>query len=152
MKSLALALLTLALVACGGDPPPEREPRQRSLRSTGEAADTPPEGILAPIDQWRARLADEVPVPWTLARVEQQIEAPAGWSRIRGPRGLRLEISDGTSTQTFWVMASRFEGEETESNPALACGKNDEFLLYRAHETAAGWASTAEVAAALGLK
>ncbi|MGE0706750.1 MAG: hypothetical protein AB7N76_06055 [Planctomycetota bacterium] len=152
MKQLALTLLALVLVACGGEPPPEHEPRQLSVRRTGEASEAPPEGILAPIDEWRANLSAQLPPTWKLAKVEQQVVAPGGWTRVRGPRGLAIELSDGAEVQRFWVMAKGFEGRATQADPALACGRNDEFVLYRPRTDAQGWRHTPEVVAALGLQ
>jgi len=151
MKKLALMAFSLSLAACGGEPPPERQPRQLSVRRTGEATKKPPEGILAPVDAWRGRLDEHVRVPWKLVQVHQQIEAPPGWTRISGPRGLRIDLSNGKETQSFWVMTSDFAARQVEAEPAQPCGKNEEFVIYQPASQAKGWSQTSAVVAALGL-
>lgn len=151
-RTLAAALLITGAVGCGGDPPPERQPREVPLRRTGEETEAPPEGLLAPVDEWKANLADLLPKPWKLDRVEQQIVAPHGWTRFKGPRGLLLVFTDGSEEQRLWVMGTRFEGEKNLEDAALPGAKSEEFVLYRPPTPAKGWKHTAAVATALGLK
>lgn len=151
VRLLSIALCLLALSGCGGDPPPEREPRSMPVRRTGEEVPPPAEGLLAPIDEWKKRLAEMLPKPWKLANIEQQIPAPPGWTRFEGPRGLRLDFTDGKETQQLWVMGATFEGKTVVDDAAVSDKKNDSFWLFRTPEDAKGWTHTAVVAAALGL-
>ncbi|MBL4845993.1 MAG: hypothetical protein JKY65_10740 [Planctomycetes bacterium] len=155
MKTLTVALLItscLTLLGCGGDPPPEREPRKIPVRRTGEEVDKPAEGVLAPVDEWKAKLAEMLPKPWELSRIEQQIVAPHGWTRFQGPRGLLLVFSDGKEEHGIWVMAAGFSGKTTVADAAVPDAKGEEFALYRPKVDTKGWTHTAVVAAALGLK
>lgn len=148
----ALIATCLGAAGCGGDPPPERQPREVPVRRAGEAVDAPPEGLLAPVDEWKAKLADLVPKPWELDRIEQQIVAPHGWTRFKGSRGLLLVFKAGSEEQRLWVMGARFEGETTLPDAARPAAKSEEFALYQPPVPTKGWKHTAEVAAALGLK
>lgn len=155
VRTLTLALLIstcAAFVGCGGDPPPERTPREVPVRRTGEEVAAPAEGLLAPVDEWKAKFAELVPTPWKLDRIEQQIVAPHGWTRIKGPRGLYLVFTNGTEEQGMWVMGATFGGKTTLKTAAVPDARNDEFALYVPYESAKGWTHTPAVAASLGLK
>lgn len=156
MRTWTLTLLIsacAALCGCAADPPPEREPRQVPVRRTGEEVAAPAEGVLAPVDEWKAKLAELVPTPWKLDRIEQQIVAPEGWTRLSGSRGLLLVFSDGKEEQGLWVMGASFKGKTTPKVPAAkASAKDEEFALYVPNKDAKGWSHTPAVIAALGLK
>jgi hypothetical protein len=155
VRTLTLTLLLslcAALCGCAADPPPEREPRKVPVRRTGEEVDAPAEGLLAPVDEWKAKLAELVPTPWKLDRIEQQIVAPKGWTRLAGPRGLYLVFTDGKEEQGVWVMGATFKGKTTIKMAAQPSATSDEFALYVPYNEANGWTHTPSVIAALGLK
>lgn len=156
MRTLTQSLLlcaAAALCGCAADPPPKREPRKVPVRRTGEEVAAPAEGLLAPVDEWKARLAELVPTPWKLDRIEQQIVAPEGWTRLSGPRGLYLVFTDGKEEQGVWVMGATFKGKTTPKVPAAKpSAKDEEFALYVPPKDAKGWTHTPSVIAALGLK
>lgn len=156
MRTLTLSLLLSAVAAlcgCAADPPPRREPRQVPVRRTGEEVAAPAEGVLAPVDEWKANLAEMLPKPWKLDRIEQQVVAPEGWTRLSGPRGLYLVFSDGQEEQGVWVMGASFKGKTTPKLPsAKPSAKNEEFALFVPLKDAKGWTHTPVVIAALGLK
>ena len=165
MKALSLAVLlatVLSVAGCRGGPEHQAGDAQEQPAGAAAPADAdrqPASGgdgaLLAPVDAWRRRLDELVPSPWRLEEIEAQVQAPAGWTRTRGSRGLVLVFTDGNVRQRFWVMPAGFEGRPVEGSgdaePAALHTRNEEYLLFREEQGPASWSATAEVVTALGL-
>ncbi len=151
-KTISFALLLILPLGCSSPPAePQPDPPPRLVQAP-QPLPAPPPGVLAPVDAWKKHLAQVLPAPWGLTAIEAQVQAPQGWSRTEGSRGLRLTFSDGAEEQPFWVLPQGFQGYP--ANDALAarlCAESPEFLLYAAKGSAPGWNHTEEVISALGL-
>jgi hypothetical protein len=116
-----------------------------------------------------------VPTGWTIGEAQDQIDAPFGWERRRGDRGLRFDISDGSGKTRFVVtfMPTGFEGRSDEMgivfeegrtktfNKPIATGAPTEahfgaagdFFVFVKNDCGTDWAkATDDVARALGAK
>lgn len=152
LRPLVACALSLALCACSSEPPPRELRRPPVTRPAPVQVAQCPSGVLAPVDTWRQRLEDLVPAPWKLEAIEAQVEAPPGWTRLDGDRGLVLYLTDGTQRQAFWVMPADFEGRIVDAEQAAAPSARCEgFVLFAPKAAAPGWTASAEVAAALDM-
>lgn len=147
MLTLA-AGLGLAVTGCSGPPPlPPQKVKEPKSKSVAAA----PQGILAPVDQWRRRLDEVLPAPWRLEGIEDQISAPRAWTRLRGDRGLLLTFGNGVERQTYWVMPQGFEGEANQPEQApRERARNDTFILFEPVDDAPGWGGSSLIDEALG--
>lgn len=146
---------SLLLGGCSSGPPPlpPSHSERAAARPAARPVDAPPKGVEAPIDRWRERLATLVPAPWTLASVEAQVEAPPGWTRIAGDRGLVLWFEDGVQRQGFWLLPKGFDGQIFDMNVAAEIrAKSEEFTLFGPRSDKPGWTSTGKVVEALELR
>ncbi|MBX3470634.1 MAG: hypothetical protein KF878_27520 [Planctomycetes bacterium] len=145
----------LCLSACASDPPPPPPSwsERAAARPAARPVAAPPRGIDAPVDRWRERLAARVPAPWTLQGIEAQVEAPPGWTRLGGDRGLVLWFEDGAQRQGFWLLPRGFDGKVYD--PAQAAevrATSDDFVLFGPRVDRPGWGATDAVVEALELK
>lgn len=150
-----VALAGGALAGCGGGPEPlPPSHREQWLAREAAAAKTAretPSGTLAPVDEWRRRLTEELPAPWRLGSIDAQVIAPAGWTKLKGDRGLVVWAQDGKGRQTYWVLPVGWEGKVFD--PKLAAheiARNERFILFAPHEDAPGWGATEVLKSALG--
>ncbi|MEZ6188867.1 MAG: hypothetical protein R3F62_28170 [Planctomycetota bacterium] len=153
MKSLRLICPALLLVLCAGcasDPPPL--PARRHESPDYRLAEKHSTGILVPIDEWKRNLELELPAPWKLGDVTAQISSPAGWTRLKGDRGLELAILNGAERQRFWVMPAAFKGQTHGDEVAEQIAINDRFALYALPESSQTWEGTPKVKQALGFE
>jgi hypothetical protein len=154
----ASSLLTcgaLLLGGCSSGPPPlpPSHSERAAARPAPRAVEAPPTGVEAPVDRWRERLATLLPAPWTLSSVEAQVEAPPGWTRIAGDRGLVLWFEDGVQRQAFWLLPRGFDGQIFDMSVAAEIrAKSDEFTLFGPRYDRPGWTSTGKVVEALELR
>lgn len=147
MLSLA-AGIGLATAGCSSPPPlPPQQVKEPKSKTVAAA----PQGVLAPVDDWKRRLAEVIPAPWRLESVEAQINAPVQWSRLKGDRGLRLTFGNGVERQSYWVMPEGFEGETAfPEQAARERTRNDTFILFEPATDAPTWGGSALVEEALG--
>jgi hypothetical protein len=144
------AVVAACLAGCGGnepEPEPERPPARRA-----EPADTP-DGVLAPVDAWTEALAAQLPAPWKLDGIDSQVEAPEGYTRVAGGRGLLLRLSGGPDRQQrFWVMPRGFEAVADPGTKTTieVVAETDELLLFAPASPA--WEHTPKVIEALGMR
>jgi hypothetical protein len=54
----------------------------------------PQAAVLVDLDKLRADLGRAVPTGWTIEDPEDQLQAPPGWERLEGDRGLAVKIVD----------------------------------------------------------
>lgn len=95
MKALlSFAVLGLALSGCASPPPAEPIPFRREVVREPETAKEPEPTAetLAPVDRWKRDLERVVPAGWVLEDPNDAIEAPTGWERTQGGRGLELTL------------------------------------------------------------
>ncbi len=140
--------LSLLLAGCSSGPPPAPPSyRERAAsRPAPKAVADAPEGRPVPVDRWRERLQERLPPPWRLAAVEAQIEAPSGWSRLQGDRGVALVFEDGLARQPFWLLPRGFDGAPIQGrDSAVLRAASDEFVLFSPAKDAPGWGATEEV-------
>jgi hypothetical protein len=155
LPPVTLALATLLLGACASDPPPlpPSYAERSAARPRPREVSAPPKGLVAPVDRWRERLRQLVPAPWALTGIDAQVEAPPGWTRVAGDRGLVLAFDDGVQRQEFWVLPRGFDGlvyDPANAAEIRACG--GDFILYGPRADRPGWNGTTEVAEALELR
>jgi hypothetical protein len=154
-RHLLLPIIALGLAACSSEPPPIQpsyRERQAARRPVIREVAAPPRGHQAPIDRWKERLAERLPAPWTLASVEAQVEAPPGWTRISGDRGMLFRFQDGANAQDFWLLPAPFDGRIFDPTVAAEVrARSDEFVLYGPRQDVPGWGATATVVDALEL-
>lgn len=146
---LGAALLGAAwsVAGCGSnEPEPQRERPPARRAEPAEA----PSGVLAPVDAWRDALTTRLPAPWTLTEIAAQVEAPEGYTRVAGGRGLLIRIGGGPEEQRFWVMPRGFEGTSQSAEPAVVVqGERDDMLLFGRRPA---WEHTPVVLEALGMR
>jgi hypothetical protein len=178
--TLVAALLAAALSAgCASESErPENNvppPRRQAPTPDPIPAGFTPLPTVAPVSRWRIALRAVVPAGWTLGDAQDQIDAPLGWERRHGDRGLRFEISDASGATRFvlTLMPAGFEGrsgelglvfEESRTktfNKPIATGAPTEeafgavgdFFLFVKNDCGTDWAkATDDVARALGAK
>jgi type II secretion system protein G len=156
---MRLDLITItalgAILAGCASPQPTNSLAQAPARRTAVATQKVvlPAGQLAPVDRWRRDLMLVLPSPWRLDRIEAQVVAPEGWTRISGDRGLALWVTDGAQQQVFWIMPQDFDGRPTQPDVlARQVGKSDAFTLWEPKVAAEGWTATAQIAVGLGFE
>jgi hypothetical protein len=152
--TLSAAFGALLLAGCASDPPPlpPSYAERAAARPQPREVAAPPDGVVAPVDRWTERLRALVPAPWTFAGVEAQVEAPPGWTRIAGDRGLALDFDDGTGRQVFWVLPRGFDGRIHDPSAAAEVrARSDEFVLFGPKQDRPGWQATPKVIEALEL-
>ncbi len=153
--SILTTLGALCLGACASDPPPPPPSwkERAAARPSARPVEAPPQGLQAPVDRWRERLASLVPAPWTLQAVEAQVEAPPGWTRVSGDRGLVFWFEDGVQRQGFWLLPRGFDGKVYDPTQAAEVrAKSDEFVLFGPKADRPGWGATDKVVEALELQ
>ena len=93
-KTLLSFLVTLSLAGCMSAPPPEAITfPQENKREVAPATEPEPTNeVLAPVDQWKRALEKILPAGWALEDPSDQNEAPFGWERIQGGRGIELGL------------------------------------------------------------
>lgn len=71
-----------------------------------------PVNQLCPEDAWRAALKGAAPAGFTVSDAIDQIDAPLGWVRRGGDRGVRFELRDeaGRGFLIATLMPEGFEG------------------------------------------
>lgn len=153
MISLTLSALCLGACASGPPPPPPSWKERAAARPGARPVDPPPQGLQAPVDRWRERLSALVPAPWALRGVEAQVEAPPGWTRVAGDRGLVVWFEDGVQRQGFWLLPRDFDGQVHDPSVAAEVrATSDEFVLFGPRSDRPGWGATDKVVEALELK
>lgn len=115
LARLSSSLLLAAALGAPGcvlkDPPassyefPKEMPR--APRTSPDAP--PPSAHLVDVDRLRADLERAVPAGWTIEDPDDQIEAPVGWERIDGARGIAVKLVDrrragGLTADPYFVL------------------------------------------------
>lgn len=101
----------LAAPGCVSDPPAAvYEFPKETLRKERVAIEAPPPAAhLVDVDKLRAELERAMPPGWTIEDPDDQIEAPAGWERIDGARGMAVKLVDhrrtgGLAADPYFVL------------------------------------------------
>jgi hypothetical protein len=181
IRTPLVAVLLAAALSAGCASESERPennvppPRRQAPTSDPLPAGFTPLPTVAPVSRWRRDLQEVVPAGWTLGEAQDQIDAPLGWERRGGDRGLRFDISDARGSTRFVVtlMPAGFEGRSDELglvfvesrtkpfNKPLATGAPTEehlgaagdFYLFVKNDCGSDWVkATDDVARALGAK
>jgi hypothetical protein len=76
----------------------------------------PPTAMLVDVDGLRAQLERVVPAGWSIQEPDDQIDAPRGWERIEGPRGMAVQIVDhrkaGAGSFTLYLFPHGWTGRD----------------------------------------
>ncbi len=150
--TIVTGALAAALIGCGSNEP-EPAAREKPPTRRAEPAETP-EGVLAPVDAWRRELeAGLAGTAWSLQAIDSGVEAPPGYTRLSGGRGLKLAFgASGGDAAELYVMPRDFSGMATTDQAAQPVARSEELMLYAPSKLPAAWGHTPKVAEALGMK
>jgi hypothetical protein len=137
--------LSSGCIATLEEPGPMRFPQEPVRRERSAPELVPPAEHVTPTERWKAELARVAPSGWTVGEAIDQLEAPDGWSRIEGGRGISFTIAkDGRSSFTVWFLPRDWKGKDDKTAPVKYFGANADWHLFYTTSGHDGWAKPQE--------
>jgi len=122
----------------------ENEPERRE-RAAPELV--PPAEDVTPTERWKAELAKIAPPGWTVSEAVDQLEAPDGWSRIEGGRGIAYTFASKDKSFTIWFLPRDWKGKFDGPTPVKLFGANADWQLFYTTTGHEGWEKPEEAVA-----
>ncbi len=148
MKIRSVLLLSFFLssgcISTLEEPGPMKFPQEPIRRERPAPELVPPAERVTPTERWKAQLASLAPSGWTVGEAVDQLEAPDGWSRIEGGRGISFTITSKDKAFTVWFLPRDWKGKDDRSVPVKFFGCNTDWQMYYTASGHDGWAKPEE--------
>ncbi len=161
IHSTLLVIFLAALAGCSSEEPgPMRFPEEPVHRDRLAPELVPPSSDVMATERWHARLEKIAPAGWTVGDAVDQLEAPEGWSRIEGGRGISFTIANSGAAPpgpreglrpsdsphakskksfTLWFMPLDWKGKFDGPTQVKCFGANKDWQLYCTVSDHQGW-------------
>ncbi|MEZ0227541.1 MAG: hypothetical protein ACAI25_02880 [Planctomycetota bacterium] len=126
------------------EPGPMRFPEEPIRRQRAAPELVPPAEHVTPTERWKAELARIAPQGWTVGDAVDQLEAPDGWSRIEGGRGIAFTITRKDKSFTVWFLPRDWKGKDDRTAPVRLFGCNADWQMFYTAAGHEGWAKPEE--------
>jgi hypothetical protein len=126
-------------LVCTEEPGPMKFPEEPVRREREAPELIPPAEDVTPTERYRAELAKVAPKEWTVGDAVDQLEAPDGWSRLEGGRGIAFTISKGDKGFTVWFMPADWKGKFDGPAQVQLYGASADWQLFYTREGHEGW-------------
>jgi hypothetical protein len=150
IRSMLLVIFLAALAGCSSEEPgPMRFPEEPIHRDRQAPELVPPSADVTATERWHAKLEKIAPAGWTVGDAVDQLEAPEGWSRVEGGRGIAFTIAKcETPTRrkafTLWFMPLDWKGKFDGPTQVKCFGASKDWQLYYTVSGHEGWDRPAE--------
>lgn len=141
---LAFFLVSSGCISTLEEPGPMKFPQEPVRRERPAPELIPAAEDVTPTERWKAELAKVTPQGWTVGEAVDQLEAPEGWSRIEGGRGISYTIQKGEQRFTIWFLPKDWKGKDDHCAPVKFVGSNTDWHLYCTTTTVTGWSKPQE--------
>ncbi len=140
IHSMLLVIFLAALAGCSSEEPgPMRFPEEPVHRDRLAPELVPPSSDVTATERWHARLEKIAPAGWTVGDAVDQLEAPEGWSRVEGGRGISFTIVKSRKSFTLWFMPLDWKGKFDGPTQVKCFGANKDWQLYYTVSDHLGW-------------
>jgi hypothetical protein len=136
--------LSAGCISTMEEPGPMKFPTEPIRRARPAPELVPPAEHVTPTQRWKAELARVAPAGWTVGDAVDQLEAPDGWSRFEGGRGISFTISKKDQAFTIWFLPKDWKGKDDKTAPVKLFGSNADWQLFYTTAGHAGWAKPEE--------
>lgn len=138
-SALLLAFFLSAGCISMEEPGPMKFPEEPIRRERAAPELVPSAEDVTPTARFQAKLAKVAPAGWTVGDAVDQLEAPDGWSRIEGGRGIAFTIAKKEKSFTVWFMPLDWKGRFDGPMSVKLFGANEDWQLYFTAEGHDGW-------------
>jgi len=139
--------LSTGCISTVEEPGPLAFPEDPIRRERAAPQLVPPAEDVTPTERWKTKLAEVAPSGWKVGDAVDQLEAPDGWSRLEGGRGIAFTVSKDDKKFTVWFLPKDWKGKDDGTAPVRLFGSNEEWQLFFTTAGHDGWEKPEEAVA-----
>lgn len=136
--------LSAGCISTMEEPGPMKFPEEPVRRERQAPELVPPSEDVTPTERWKSQLEAIAPKGWQVGEAVDQLEAPEGWWRIEGGRGIAYTITCKDKKFTVWFLPKDWKGREDGTAPVKLFGANQDWQMFATTTGHEGWEKAEE--------